>query len=73
MCPDFSCNRVFWENKEGYKLSKAMNILKNMTIDGEIDENIFNLFINQKVYIEYAKKYISPSQIDKINEKDFLI
>ena len=59
--------------KEGYKLSKAMNILKSMTMDGEIDKNIFNLFINKKLYIEYAKKYINPSQIDKINEEDFLI
>ena len=39
--------------KDGYKLSKAMNILKNMTINREIDENIFNLFIEKKVYLDY--------------------
>ncbi len=59
--------------KEGYKLSKAMNILKGMTLDNEIDKNIFNLFIQDKLYLKYAKEYINPSQIDKINEKDFLL
>ena len=59
--------------KEGYKLSKAMNILKAMTLDNEIDKNIFNLFIRGKLYLKYAKKYINSSQIDKINEKDFLL
>ena len=59
--------------KEGYKLSKAMNILKGMTLDNEIDKNIFNLFIQDKLYLKYAKEYINPSQIDKIDEKEFII
>ena len=59
--------------KEGYKLSKAMNILKYMTLDNELDKDIFNLFIKQKVYLKYAEENINPSQIDKINEKDLLI
>ena len=59
--------------KEGYKLSKAMNILRGMTLDNEIDKNIFNLFIQQKVYLKYAKEYINPSQIDEIKEREYLI
>ncbi len=59
--------------KEGYKLSKAMNILKYMTLDNELDKDIFNLFIKQKIYLKYAEENINPSQIDKINEKDLLI
>ena len=35
--------------KEGYKLSKAMNILKDMTRCEEIDKEIFNLFIKQNL------------------------
>ena len=50
-----------------------MNILKGMTLDNEIDKNIFNLFIQQKVYLKYAKEYINPSQIDEIKEREFLI
>jgi HD-GYP domain-containing protein (c-di-GMP phosphodiesterase class II) len=59
--------------KDGYKLSKAMNILKFMILDNELDKDIFNLFINQKVYLKYAEDYIKNSQIDKINEKDLLV
>ena len=59
--------------KEGYKLSKAMNILKYMTLDNELDKDIFNLFIRQKIYLKYAEENINPSQIDKINEKELLI
>ena len=44
-----------------------------MTLDNEIDKNIFNLFIQDKLYLKYAKEYINPSQIDEINEKDFLL
>jgi HD-GYP domain-containing protein (c-di-GMP phosphodiesterase class II) len=59
--------------KDGYKLSKAMNILKFMILDNELDKDIFNLFINQKIYLKYAEDYIKKSQIDKINEKDLLV
>ena len=54
-------------------LSKAMNILRYMTLDNELDKDIFNLFINQKVYLKYADENISKKQIDKINDKDLLV
>jgi len=38
-----------------------------------LDKDIFNLFINQKVYLKYAEENIKDSQIDKINEKDLLV
>jgi len=59
--------------KNGYKLSKAMSILKDMVFCEEIDKDIFNLFIKEKVYLKYAKESIKSSQIDNINEKDLLI
>ena len=59
--------------KKGYMLSKAMNILRYMTLDNELDKDIFNLFINQKVYLKYADENVSKKQIDKINDKDLLV
>ena len=59
--------------KKGYKLSKAINILRNMALDNEIDVDLFNLFINQKVYLKYAENSIDASQFDSINEKEMLI
>ena len=58
--------------KKGYKLSKALSILKYMVDDGEIDKDLFKLFITKKLYLKYANENIDVSQIDIINEKDFL-
>tara|TARA_B100000029_G_scaffold514204_1_gene616142 strand:- start:157 stop:1737 length:1581 start_codon:yes stop_codon:yes gene_type:complete len=58
--------------KKGYKLSKALTILKYMVEDGEIDKDLFNLFITKKLYLTYANEMIHKDQIDNINEKEFL-
>ena len=58
--------------KKGYKLSKALNILKYMVNDGEIDSDLFNLFITKKLYLKYANKMVDSSQIDTINETELL-
>ena len=58
--------------KKGYKLSKALTILKYMVDDGEIDKDLFNLFITKKLYLKYANDLVNKSQIDKIDEKEFL-
>jgi hypothetical protein len=59
--------------KKGYKLSKAMNILRSMAIANEIDVDLFNLFIKQKIYLKYAQSSIDSSQIDEIDESKLLI
>ena len=59
--------------KNGYKLSKAMGILRGMVVDGEIDSNLFNIFINEKVYLKYAQDSMNSSQVDKINEKEMIV
>ena len=59
--------------KEGYKLSKAMNILRDMAVKNEIDVDLFNLFIKQKIYLKYAESSIDESQIDFIDEENMLV
>jgi len=58
--------------KKGYKLSKAMDILSYMVKDNEIDKDLFDLFINQKVYLKYAEDNVDSSQMDEIDEKKIL-
>ena len=58
--------------KKGYKLSKALNILKYMVNDREIDSDLFDLFITKKLYLKYANKMVDSSQIDTINETELL-
>ena len=43
-----------------------------MVDDGEIDSNLFNLFITKKLYLKYANDMIASHQIDDINEKELL-
>ena len=63
----------YWANdKAGYKLSKALNILKCMVNDGEIDSDLFSLFITKKLYLKYADEMINSKQIDSINEDELL-
>ena len=58
--------------KKGYKLSKALTILKYMVDDGEIDKDLFNLFITKKLYLKYANEMMDKKQIDYIDQTEFL-
>lgn len=50
--------------KEPMKLSKAVQILGFMVKDGHIDRNVVDLFIESGLHLVYAKKFLSPNQID---------
>ncbi len=50
--------------KEGKKLSEALAILKKMKDEQHIDPDLYDAFIEQKVYLQYAEKFLDPSQID---------
>ena len=50
--------------KEPMKLSQAVSILKKMSETGHIDPDLFDVFINQSVHINYANEYLLPEQND---------
>jgi len=50
--------------KEPMKISKAISIMKSMKNNGFIDKDIFDLFCNNKIYLQYANKELSPEQLD---------
>ncbi len=50
--------------KEGKKLSEAIEILYKMKLGHHIDPDLFDAFMNKKVYVKYAEKFLDPSQID---------
>ncbi len=52
--------------KKGKTLMEALSDLGSMKQEGHIDPDLFNVFINEKVYLRYAEKYLSPAQIDEI-------
>ena len=58
--------------KDGKKLSHAMRIMGYFRDDYHIDEDLFAIFVKEKVYEKYAKEYIKEEQIDIFDETAFL-
>ncbi len=58
--------------KDGKKLSQAMRIMGFMKKDYEIDEDLFEIFVKEGVYKEYAEKYLGDDQLDEVDEASVL-
>jgi len=54
--------------KKGKLLSESLRILGNFSLNGHIDPDLFDIFIRQKVYLEFAQKNMDPAQIDHVDE-----
>jgi HD-GYP domain-containing protein (c-di-GMP phosphodiesterase class II) len=54
--------------KKAKKLSEAMEILGKMKMDSHIDPDIFDLFVQEKIYLRYAEMFLEASQIDKVDD-----
>ncbi|TNG01201.1 MAG: phosphohydrolase, partial [Gammaproteobacteria bacterium] len=54
--------------KPGKNLTEAIRILGFMKEDNHIDPDIFDIFIRNKVYLEYAEKFLGPDQITPVEE-----
>jgi HD-GYP domain-containing protein (c-di-GMP phosphodiesterase class II) len=53
--------------KKAMPLSQALTILGRMKVDGHIDPDLFDVFINQGVWLDYAKRFLPPEQIDAVD------
>lgn len=54
--------------KNGMKLSEALRILGQMKLEQHIDSDLFDVFVREKVYLQYAEKFLKPEQIDRVDE-----
>jgi len=54
--------------KEGKSLSEALQILGRLRLEGHVDPDLFDIFIRDKVYLRYAQQFMSPAQIDDVDE-----
>jgi HD-GYP domain-containing protein (c-di-GMP phosphodiesterase class II) len=50
--------------KKEKTLSEAAKIMGYMVKDNHIDRDLFELFIKERIHLDYAKKELTPSQID---------
>ena len=50
--------------KKEKTLSEAVKIMGYMVKDNHIDRDLFELFIKERIHLDYAKKELTPNQID---------
>ena len=53
--------------KKAKTLSESLNILGKMRLDNHIDPDIFDLFVREKIYLQYAEKFLDSEQIDEVD------
>ncbi len=53
--------------KKAMPLSQSLKILGQMKLDNHVDADLFDIFINDKIYLDYANKYLGENQIDEID------
>lgn len=53
-------------------LSESIAILAEKADKNEIDKNLFKLFLASGIHLRYAKKYLSPEQIDEVDITQYL-
>lgn len=49
--------------KKGKTLQEALHIMGKMVGFGELDENLFLLFIDNKIYQAYGERYLDDAQL----------
>lgn len=50
--------------KKGMPLSQCVSIMKRMQDEGHIDPDLFEVFLNNRIHIDYAHRFLKPEQID---------
>lgn len=54
--------------KKGKALSESLRILGGFRLREHIDPDLFDIFIRKKVYLDYARRFMDPAQIDEVDE-----
>ena len=58
--------------KDAKPISEAVGILHKLVLKGNIDADVFELFLNSGVYRQYAKRFLPASQLDEFDITPFL-
>lgn len=53
--------------KAGKTLSESLRILGQLKLGGHIDPDLFDVFIREKVYLDYARQFLATEQIDEVD------
>jgi hypothetical protein len=58
--------------KKAKSLSESVKIMSFMKKDQHIDADLFELFLQSGVYLDYAKQYLAEAQIDEVDITQYL-
>jgi HD-GYP domain-containing protein (c-di-GMP phosphodiesterase class II) len=53
--------------KKAKTLSECLRIMGFMKKDAHIDPDLFDVFVDKKVYLTFAEKFLGPEQIDEVD------
>jgi len=53
--------------KKAKTVSEALDILYKMVEDHHVDRDCFELFVRDGVYMQYAREFLEPAQIDEVD------
>lgn len=53
--------------KRGKTLSECLAIMGRMRLDNHIDPDLFDLFVEERIYLAYAREFLEPEQIDAVD------
>ncbi len=54
--------------KKGKTLTESLQILGKFKLGGHIDPDLFDVFVREKVYLNYAQQFLDEEQIDSVDE-----
>jgi len=54
--------------KVGKTLTESLEILGKFKENGHIDPDLFDVFVREKVYLEYAQRFLAAEQISEVDE-----
>ena len=58
--------------KKAKTISEALDILYRMVEDKHVDRDCFELFVRDGVYMQYARAFLEPGQIDAVDVERYL-
>jgi HD-GYP domain-containing protein (c-di-GMP phosphodiesterase class II) len=58
--------------KKAMNLSQSLKILGQMKLDNHVDADLFDIFMHEKIYLEYANKHLGKNQIDDVDFENIL-
>lgn len=53
--------------KRAKTIAESLAILGQMKVSGHVDPDLFDLFLRERIWFDYAQKFLDPVQIDEVD------